>query len=130
VRDVSNRLAALPRENQDAVRRQHQLGGVTEVVRCVRLGEDATAVPNRLRIHPVLVHVAVEDLAPLASARGADRVVRRTSLALAAAAARCGDETVTEEVRAKWIPPSNLESCLHDPVWVSLARELRPLSLV
>ena len=62
------------REHQEAVGRQHQGRGVAEIVQRMRLGNHATAVAGDVWIHPILVHVAVKDFAPLPAAWEADAI--------------------------------------------------------
>ena len=50
-------------------------GRESEAVQRCRVGEDAAAVAGDVRVDPVLVDVAVEDLPPVAAAREADAVV-------------------------------------------------------
>src|SRR5215212_7689680 len=46
-----------------------------ELVQRMRIRKDAAAVTNAVRIHPVVVHITVEDLAPFTAARKPDAVV-------------------------------------------------------
>ena len=61
-------------ENKDAVCWQYQRSGVTEIVQRLRLGNNSTPVARDMGIHPVFIHIAVKDLAPLPAAWETDAV--------------------------------------------------------
>ena len=65
----------LPREHQQAVRRQREGCGVAEVVQRLGLRVDPSAVADGVGVDPVLVDIAVENLAPITAAGKADSII-------------------------------------------------------
>src|SRR5438477_2792167 len=66
---------SLSREDQDAVRGQHQRGAMTQTMQRLRLGINATAVAHDVGVDPILVDVAVKDFTPLTAAGKTDPIV-------------------------------------------------------
>ncbi len=72
---VDSKVCALPREHEDTVRRQRERGRAVELMHRLRVREHAAAIADRVRIDPLLVHIAVEDFPPLTAARKPDAIV-------------------------------------------------------
>src|SRR5207253_6326333 len=73
--DCREIATSLSREDQDAVRGQHQRGAMTQTMQRLRLGINATAVAHDVGVDPILVDVAVKDFTPLTAAGKTDPIV-------------------------------------------------------